>query len=106
MLPDENEIAIHGILNARSKAVLRWSEDTATEIRDRDQYHFEQAHRHVARSNGLHEALDRAILLQDIRVSSTRIYFHRWLLIWPLSAIWHGDPDDDSREHPNLVPDV
>lgn len=80
MLPDENEIAIHGILTARSKAVLRWTEDTAMEIRDRDQYHVEQAYRRVARCKGLHEALDRAILLHDIRVSSTRIYFHRWLL--------------------------
>lgn len=73
MLPDENEIAIHGILTARSKAVLRWTEDTAIKIRDRDHPRVEQAHRGVARCKGLHEALDRAILLQDIRVSFTRI---------------------------------
>lgn len=67
--PDEKQVAIHGVATARIRHRKQWSISTAEVIRLQNNRHVEQAYRQFARSNGLHEALNRAILFHDISVS-------------------------------------
>ena len=59
---------VHGTYNDTMEARASWLQCTASWIRSDLQPEVKQALRDCARSNGLHEKLDRAILVHDISV--------------------------------------
>jgi hypothetical protein len=68
--PGERQKAIYGTHNATRKARDHWLQHAADVICSGHQpEQAEQAYRHFARSNGLHEELARAILVHNISVS-------------------------------------
>jgi hypothetical protein len=67
--PGETQKAIYGTYNATRKARDQWLQHAAAVICSVHQQEVEQAYRHFAPSNGLHEELARAILVHDISVS-------------------------------------
>jgi len=67
--PGEGQKAVYGKINLNRKARRRWLQHAADVICSGRQLEVEQAYRQLARSNGLHEELARAILVHDISVS-------------------------------------
>jgi hypothetical protein len=58
--------------NATRKVRAQWLQFAAKVIRSEHRPEVEQTYRHVARISGLHEALDRAILVHDINQHLSR----------------------------------
>ena len=74
--PGERQKAVYGRQNATRKARDQWLQHAADVICSGQQPEVEQAYRHLAWSNALHEELARAILIHDISVSLLLSAFH------------------------------
>lgn len=67
--PGERQINVFGIHNATRRVRDRWLRHAANVIRSEHPPEVEWTFRYLARSNGVQEQLERAILVHDISVS-------------------------------------